>query len=175
MITIKSMHWVRCAVCLVALGFSSLALAAVQVDLSVSGSKMTVTGNTAQCSGGPIDCIDVKHGTNPHLFFNLNGACGSNGPAYKLKSFRIGMQNKVWPTSAKPLPADIAADFGANTQNGYVNLAAGNNQLKDDKMKLKDHNSQAETVYYEVTAAHCTDLTAPDIYLDPQLKNGGRN
>jgi len=25
------------------------------------------------------------------------------------------------------------------------------------------------------TAALCTDMTAPEIYLDPQIKNGGRN
>ena len=175
MITIKSIYRARFAVFLAALGFSSLALAAVQVDLSVSGSKLAVTGNTAQCTGGPIDCIDVKAGTNPHLFFNLDGACGSNGPAYKLKSFRIGMQNKVWPTSAKPLPAHIASDFNANAQNGYVNLAAGNNQLRDDKIKLKDHNRTAYTVYYDVTVAHCTDMTAGDIHLDPQIKNGGNN
>ena len=25
------------------------------------------------------------------------------------------------------------------------------------------------------TAAHCTDMTAPEIRLDPQIKNGGTN
>jgi hypothetical protein len=168
-----SMNWARFAIFLAALGFSTLAMAAVQVTLEVKGSKLVVTGNTAQCAGGPIDCIDVQQGTKPHLFFNLNGACGNNGPAYKLTAFRIGMQNKVWPTSSTPLPANIAQDFKANPQTGYVDLSQGNNQLSNNKIKLKDHNSSPYTVYYEVTAAHCTNMTAPDIHLDPQIKNRG--
>jgi hypothetical protein len=170
-----SMNWARFAVFLVALGFSTLALAAVQVDLEVDGSKLVVTGNTAQCVGGPIDCIEVKQGTNPHLFFNLNGACGNSGPVYKLTAFRIGLQNKVWPTSSNPLPANIARDFDANPQTGYTNLSQGDNKLNDNKIKLKDHNSSAYMVYYEITATHCTDITAPKIFLDPQIKNGGNN
>ena len=175
MITIKSTVWVRFVLVLTALGFSTLATAAVQVDLAVNGSELVVTGNNAQCVGGPIDCIEVKQGTNPHMFFNLNGACGNNGPAYKLTAFRIGLQNKVWPTSSNPLPSNIARDFGADPNTGYANLGQDDNALRDNKIKLKNHNSSAYMVYYEVTAAHCTDMTAPKIYLDPQIKNGGNN
>ena len=63
----------------------------------------------------------------------------------------------------------------AQAQGGYVDLEAGNNQLSDKTIKLKDHNSTAYTVYYEVTASHCTDTTAPDIRLDPRIRNGGNN
>lgn len=175
MITIKPITWVRCALVLTALGFSTLVVAAVQVELQVSGSELVVTANNAQCTGGPIDCIEVKQGTNPHLFFNLNGACGNNGPAYKLTAFRIGLQNKVWPTSSNPLPLNIAQDFGADPNTGYANLGQDDNALRDNKIKLKNHNSSAYVVYYEVTATHCTDMTAPKIYLDPQIKNGGNN
>lgn len=168
-----SMNWTRFAVLLAALGSSTLAMAAVQVELAVKGSKLVVTENNAQCADGPIDCIDVKKGTKPHLFFNLNGACGNNGPAYKLAAFRIGLQNKVWPTPSTPLPENIAQDFNANPETGYVDLGVDNNQLRDNKIKLKDHNSTAYSVYYEVTAAHCTDMTAPDIQLDPEIKNRG--
>ena len=52
MITIRSKVWVRFAVGLTALGCSTLAVAAVQVDLAVDGSKLIVTGNNAQCVGG---------------------------------------------------------------------------------------------------------------------------
>ena len=160
---------------LLVLGFSSLAVAAIQVDLEVNESKLVVTGNNAQCSDGPIDCIEVKFGTNPHLFFNLKGACMDKGPDYRLTAFRIGTQNKVWPTSENPLPAHIASDFNASPNSGYVNLTAGDNQLSKDKIKLKDHNRSAYTVYYEVTASHCTNTSAGDIYLDPSIKNGGNN
>jgi hypothetical protein len=167
------MNWARFAVFLAAIGFSTLAMAAVQVGLQVSGSKLVVISDNAQCAGGPIDCIDVQKGTKPNLFFNLNGACGNSGPAYKLTAFRIGLQNKVWPTPSTALPTDVADDFGANPHTGYVNLSEGNNQLSDNKIKLKDKNGSEYTVYYEVTAAHCTDMTAPDIHLDPQIKNRG--
>jgi hypothetical protein len=173
MIRNKSMNGVRFAVLMTALGFSTLAVAAVQVDLELDGSRLVVTSNSAQCSGGPIDCIDVKHGTNPHLFFNLRGACGNSGPDYQLAAFRIGMQNKVWPTPAKPLPDHVAQDFNANPQTGYVNLSHGDNQLRPDKIKLKDYNKTAYTVYYDVTVSHCTNMTADDIHLDPQIRNGG--
>ena len=175
MSTVKPMKWVQFAVVLVAMGFSTLAMAAVQVDLKVSGSDLVVTRNSAQCADEPITCIDVEHGSNPHLFFNLKGACGNSGSDYRLKAFRIGMQNKVWPTSSTPLPAHIAKDFNADPHTGYVDLEAGNNQLSDKTIKLKDHNSTAYTVYYEVTASHCTDTTAPDIRLDPRIRNGGNN
>jgi hypothetical protein len=175
MITIKPITWVRLALVWMGLGFSTLVTAAVQVDLAVNGSELVVTGNNAQCVGGPIDCIEVKQGTNPHMFFNLNGSCGNSGPAYKLTAFRIGLQNKVWPTSSNPLPENIAQDFSADPNTGYTDLHQGSNQLSGNKIKLKNHNSSAYLVYYEVTAAHCTDMTAPEIYLDPQIKNGGTN
>jgi len=175
MITIKSMRGIRFATVLVAVGFSGSAMAAVQVDLQVDGSRLVVAANNAQCAGESIDCIDVKHGTNPHLFFNLSGACGNNGPVYRLAAFRIGMQSKVWPTPSTPLPTHIASDFNANPQTGYVNLTVDNNQLSNNKIKLKDHNRSTYTVFYDVTAAHCTDMTAGDIHLDPKIKNGGNN
>lgn len=162
----------RLGLLLLALCVSTPAMAAVQVDLEVNGSALLVTRNSAQCSGGPIDCIDVQHGTRPHLFFNLRGACGNNGPEYELTKFRIGMQDKVWPTSENPLPTDVADDFNANPETGYVDLNAGDNQLSNDKIKLKDNNSSKYSVYYEVTAAHCNG-TPPDIHLDPQIRNGG--
>lgn len=175
MITKKMMNAVKPVMLLVAVGFSTTAVAAVQVDLKVNGSDLSVTRNTAQCSGGPIDCIEVKFGTNPHLYFNLPGACGRNGPKYRLAAFRIGLKHKVWPSPASPLPAHIAEDFNANANTGYVNLHIPDNSVSDDKIKLKDHNRSAYTVYYDVTAAHCTAQTAHDIHLDPQIKNGGNN
>lgn len=175
MITIKTMNWIKFTVALLAFGFSTLAMAAVQVDLAVQGSKLVVTGNNAQCSGGPVDCIDVAKATKPNLFFNLPGACGSQGPQFRLAAFRIGMQSKVWPTPANPLPANVAADFAANPRTGYVDLNHDTNQLRNDKMKLKNKNGSAYSVYYDITAAHCTDMTAGDIHLDPEIKNRGGN
>ena len=172
MICIKKIQ-LHCGLVFLALGFSTAAMAAIQVDLDVMGSELIVTGNNAQCAGGPIECIDVEKGTKPNLFFNLKGACDASGPAYQLTAFRIGIQNKVWPTPSTPLPANIATDFNANPQTGYVDLSQGNNQLTDNKIKLKDKNNSSYSVYYRITATHCTDMSAPKIYLDPEIKNRG--
>jgi len=159
-----------------ALGSSASVLAAVNVELEVQvqgGTKvLVVTQNNAQCQGGPIDCIEVASGTQPHLFFNLKGAC--NGVDYRLTAFRIAQRNKQWPTPANPLQLSTAEDFCADEESGYVDFMACRNDLKSDKMKLKDYNRNAETVYYEITAANCAN-PADKIFLDPQIKNGGNN
>jgi hypothetical protein len=161
------------AVLLLALCSTSLALGAVNVDLQVQNGALEVTGNNAQCSDGPIDCIEVKPGTQPHLFFSLEDACSSSAN-YKLTKFRIAEREKQWPSSENPLSAQIADDFCADANTGYIDFMACNNDLKDKKMKIKDHNRSVTSVYYEVTAANCSN-PEQEIYLDPRIKNGGGN
>jgi hypothetical protein len=160
------------ALSILALGFSTQALAAVNVDLEVQNGTLVVTANNAQCAGGPLDCIEIKSGTQPHLFFSLKGACSSSN--YKLTKFRIAERDKQWPSLGNPLSGPIAGDFCSDANTGYVDFVSCNNDLRDGMMKLKDHNRSPSTVYYEITAANCSNPN-DEIYLDPQIKNGGGN
>jgi hypothetical protein len=161
---------------LLALGTSGTALAAVNIELEVQnrdGSNvLVVTRNNAQCSGGPIDCIEVKEGTQPHMNFTLKGAC--NSVDYALTAFRISPVNKQWPTPDKPLKTTTAEDFCADSESGYIDFMACNNSLSDKKMKLKNFNRFTENVFYEITAANCEN-PAEEIFLDPQIRNKGGN
>lgn len=162
------------ALFLLSLGFSASLMAAVNIDLEVQTSNgsnvLVVTRNNSQCTDGPIDCIEVKAGTKPHLFFSLQGACV--GTDYKLTKFRIAERDKQWPTSEDPLNPQIASDFCADATTGYVDFMVCENDLRDAMLKLKDFNSAPGTVYYEITAENCMN---PDekIYLDPIIRNKG--
>lgn len=156
--------------------FPALALAAIHVDLAVDSTtappSLHVIGNDSQCPGGALDCIQVSKGDSPNLYFDLDKACESGGPAYKLEQFRIAMAEKQWPSSSNPLPADAADDFNADPNSGLVNLAAGSNRLKDARIKFKDKNSSAYTVFYEITARECNG--EGEIKLDPSITNTGK-
>jgi len=152
--------------------FPALALAAIHVDLGVSGDALFVASNDSRCEDARIDCIAVKKGDEPDLFFDLDKACKSGGPSYKLSQIRIAMASKRWPSPDNPLPANVAADFSADPNTGIIDLSAGNNQLKDDRIKLKDKNSGAYTVYYEIQATSCEGSGA--IVLDPAIRNTGK-
>jgi len=164
---------VRCTVFFLALCSTSLALGAVNIDLQVQDGALVVTRNNAQCPDGPIDCIEVKSGTQPHLFFSLKDACTPSAN-YRLTKFRIAEADKVWPSSSNPLSAQIAGDFCADANTGYVDFMSCNNALKDKQMKIKDHNHTKVSVYYEVTAANCSN-PQQEIFLDPRIDNGGGN
>lgn len=159
-----------------ALGISGAAFSAVNIELEVqtqNGSRvLVVTKNNARCPDGPIDCVEVKAGTQPHMYFTLKGACKSVD--YALTAFRIGTVDKEWPTPAKPLKTRTAEDFCAGAESGYVDFMACRNSLSDKKMKLKNFNRFEESVFYEVTAANCKN-PADEIYLDPQIRNKGGN
>jgi hypothetical protein len=182
MFTINSMNWVRFAILAGALGFSTSVISAVNVELALDNPKaptvLVITKNSSQCDGpiGPIlDCIKVAVGTKPHLFFKLKNACKKGGPQYKLSSFKVTQVNKVWPTVVNPLNSLVVNDFYADPITGLVDFSAGNNELKADgsKMKLKNFNSHEYTVFYEISAKHCTDSTKDDISLDPAIRNKG--
>ena len=160
------------------LGLTAPAFGAIQVGLALeqttSPPSIKVVSNTAQCAGGPIDCIEVAKRTQPFIYFNLPKACKADGPAYRLAKFRIAEQRKAWPTSANPMNHTIAKDFCADRNTGYVHFSYCDNDLKDDKMKLKDHNLAEGTVWYEIQAAPC-DGSGGEIRLDPQIRNKGTN
>ncbi len=179
MFTNNSMNWVRFTILAGALGFSTSVIAAVNVDLELDSlttpTALIITANNSKCDGTILDCIEVALNTKPHLFFELKNACKEDGPQYKLSSFKVTQINKFWPTVFNPLNSVVANDFYADPKTGLVDLTAGNNKLNADgsKMKLKNFNSHEYTVFYEISAEHCTDTTKPDIFLDPEIRNKG--
>ncbi len=170
----RKVNWVRAGAFWIAVAVTPLATAAVNVELELDNKDnpqaLVVTKNNAQCPGGPIDCIVVKKGTKPHMFFALKKAC--NGVNYKLTKFRITQTNKQWPTSQNPMDVNVAKDFCADRNTGYVDFRYCNNDLKDGKMKLKNFNQKKAEIYYEVTAASCSNPNKK-IKLDPLIRNKG--
>ena len=152
--------------------FPAATMAAIHIELDVADGALYVSSNSGRCPDGRIDCIAVQKGDEPHLFFDLAKACKRDGPPYKLNRFRIAMKDKHWPTADNPLPANVASDFNADPSTGVVDLTAGENQLKDDRIKLKDRNNSAYTVYYEIQATGCDG--SGEIVLDPAIRNTGK-
>ena len=179
MFTIKSRNWVLFAVLLGTLCFSTLVMAAVEVELKLDDpanpKALVIESNDSKCNGTILDCIEVAVNDSPHLFFYLKNACKASGPQYKLMTFKITQVDKAWPTVGNPLNLWVANDFYADPKTGIVDLSAGKNKLRDAKIKLKNFNTREYTIYYEISAKHCTDNTKADIYLDPEIRNKGNN
>jgi len=172
----------RIAIFLSALGFSSLAIAAIKVDLKLDDpmdpKALVIDSNDAKCGGTQLNCIEVAHGTSPNIVFNLPNACGSGAsdPQYRLSSMRITLINKVWPTNANPLNEKVAADFNADPNTGRIDFLVGNNKQTKSKLRFKNKNRNEYTVFYEITAVHCDDSSdANNISLDPEIRNKGNS
>lgn len=151
----------------------SLAEAArVDVELEVSNGALIVTGNSRQCEGGPVDCIEVAKKNSPNIFFYLDNACGSGAgaPQYKLTGISLSMVKGLPVGPANPLPQVVAGDFDADPITGMIKLPG--NQLTNDRIKFKNKNTQQYTVFYEITAGPCSGSGAP-IILDPAIRNQG--
>lgn len=180
MITINSKRWVRFTAVLGTLFFSTLVFAVppIVVTLEVDAGTLQVDTNTSQCTGGDLDCIDVAIGTAPFIKFLLPDACGpdTGDPQYELTGMRITQIQKVWPTVSNPLNDMIAKDFKADPTTGQIAFHAGKNKKAKDKLKFKNRNSHGYTVFYEITASPCSDSSNdPDIHLDPEIRNKGKN
>ena len=148
----------------------------LEIDTGVNPPALKVTNNSNPCDSGPgnSDCIEVAKGSQPHMYFNLKNACNAGGPDYKLMKFRITEKNKDWPSLRNPMNQEVAKDFCADRNSGYVELRNCRNQRKDDKLKLKNFNSKEANVYYEITAEPCSG-SGDAIYLDPVIRNKGNN
>lgn len=161
---------------LVAAGANGSAWAAVNVSLevddSVSPPVLVVVNNNSRCPGGPIDCIEVQAGTQPHMFFRLNRACQPGGTEWGLSRFYVMEYEKSWPA---PLATEIADEFCADPNTGEVNLDRCENQGRDNQLQIKNFNRSERTVYYMIEARHCTDSSRRPIGLDPEIRNRGGN
>ena len=87
------------------------------------------------------------------------------------------MINKVWPTVDDPLNKKVARDFKADPNTGVIQFPAfGKNKKTPMKLKFKNRNKYAYSVFYEIAAETCDPLSdADDIYLDPEIRNRGTN
>lgn len=142
----------------------------LDVDESTDPPTLYVSNNNAQCAGGPIDCIEVARGSQPHMLFKLNRACQPGGTEWGLSRFYVMEQEKNWPA---PLPGDTADEFCADPGTGEVSMSRCGNDVKDSQLKIKNYNRKERTVYYMIEAEHCTDSGRQPIGLDPQIRNKG--
>jgi hypothetical protein len=179
MITTNIKNWMLFAVLLGLLLFSTTATAKIEVVLGLDDPEdptaLEIITNNSKCDGAILDCIDVPPGNSPFIFFRLPNACGSgdDDPQYQLTSMRITLVEKIWPTVTSPLYSEVADDFKADPNTGYIDFGKGNNEKRKHKLKFKNDNSRAYTVFYEIAAKHCTDGSKPKIYLDPEIRNKG--
>ncbi|MDH3787426.1 MAG: hypothetical protein OES53_02570 [Xanthomonadales bacterium] len=144
----------------------------LEVDESVNPPSLYVVNNNAQCAGGPIDCIEVESGSQPHMMFKLLRACQPGGPLWGLSGFYVMEEEKNWPA---PLDSGTAGEFCANSGTGKVDMNSCGNNQRDDQLKIKNYNRTPGTVYYMVEAKHCTDSGRSPIHLDPEIRNRGGN
>lgn len=159
------------AFCLLVSANAFAVVVTLDVDDSTDPPRLYVSNNNAQCPGGPVDCIEVAQGSQPNMFFKLNRACQPGGAEYGLSGFYITEDPKVWPAT---LSSSIASDFCADPGTGEVNLSSCGNNQNDGQLKIKNFNRQEVTVYYMVTAEHCS--SGEEITLDPEIRNrGGSN
>ena len=174
----------NCALCIVLLGallFSTVIIAApIKVELEVvitaGEPALKVKDNEEPCDGvipSTSDCILVKVKKTPNMVFELDTACSLATP-YKLSGFRITLVHKFWPTAASPLNPMVASDFSADPYSGKIDFDAGKNKKTNKKIKFKNFNTREYSVFYEITAEHCTDPNADNIHLDPEIRNKGR-
>jgi len=181
MITINSRNYVLFAVILGALLFSTVAMAEkIEVILEVDDvddpTALLIRANDSKCNGTILDCIEVIKDKKPYIVFKLPNACiaGLGNPQYKLAKMRITQVDKVWPTPTSPLYEVVADDFKAVKNTGYIDFTFGNNEKTNRKLKFKNRNSYEYSVFYEITAEHCTDQAKDDIHLDPAIRNKGK-
>jgi hypothetical protein len=171
-------------VLLVALCFSTLVIAApINIELKVVTkdglTELKVNKNDSPCDNAPSDsaCIKVAHGRSPFIIFTLPEACeGKDHPIYKLTGMKITQFEKIWPTRGDPLNSRVAKDFKADPETGEIKFGVIGNDKSSSKLKFKNLNKNAYTVFYEISASPCDDDSDyDDISLDPEIRNKGNN
>jgi len=143
-------------------GFSSLAQAAVVVNMSVNSSqdKLTITTNGTCTSGNQNGCVKAS-GRQP-INFNLTGnrSCSAGGN-WELDSVALGMSQG----STGNLTATAASDFNADQSTGEVTP----NTQSANYIQIRNNNTAAYNVWYTVYAT-CGDM---EIDTDPRIENDG--
>ena len=132
---------------LAAMGFNNPVWAVnltLEIDDSMDPPRLTVVNNNSRCPGGPIDCIEVARGQQPHMYFRLNRACQPGGPEWGLSRFYVMEREKDWPSSLKTGTAD---EFCAHPDTGEVDMNRCGNQARDNQLQVKNYNRNEGTVY----------------------------
>lgn len=154
------------------------------VDLMVVGTypdtRLEIEDSDVKC-GGDKNCIKTNKGSELDVDFRLKQACNDGGPEYKLTAMQFSMVETepdgsggtIKPFGKYPLPSSAMSDFDLSSDGYVIWDGANNNKLADDKIKLKDKNESAYTIYFMIEATHCTD-SSDIIYLDPRIENTGK-
>ncbi len=160
---------------------------AAYIDLIVTGAgvdtKLEIADSDVKCHGDK-HCIKTEKGKELDVDFKLKGACRDGGPAYRLSGMQFSMiqrqpksdgsSDMVKAFGRYDIPSIVVSDFDTEV-NGIVKWG-GQNDLKDDKIKIKDKNDGEYVVFFQIEASKCPDsgVAGPDvIYLDPRVKNTG--
>lgn len=148
---------------LVIVGFSSIAQAAIVVQMRVNDAQdkleITTPGN---CSRGANSNGCVKAQGRQPINFNLVGdkSC-SSGSKWQLDYVALGMSDG----STGNLTADAASDFNADQSSGEVTP----NSANTNSIQVRNYNTSAYDVWYTVYATCDGDV----IDTDPRIENDG--
>jgi hypothetical protein len=174
---------VRLFLMMVSLSLCTMAFGGT-VDLMVVGTypdaRLEIEDNDVKC-GNDKSCIKTNKGSELDVDFRLKQACNEDGPQYKLTAMQFSMVESepdgsggtIKPFGKYPMPSSAISDFDLRSDGYVIWDGANNNKLADDKIKLKDKNETAYTIYFMIEAAHCAN-SSEVIYLDPRIENTGR-
>jgi hypothetical protein len=145
----------------------------IQLTIGTDGGNTILQTSSNHCPSSPDEngCIKVARGSAATIHFVLpaNQRCG---PAeaqghWAISGVQLAMQDKAW--GAQPLPAYVASDFDADASSGWINGV-----VSSASISITDENTRAYDVWYRVQAS-CTRTGVNPIYLDPRVRNTGRD
>lgn len=159
---IKAGVFSKLVLILVFVGFSSIAHAAIVVNMQVNDSetKLTIT-SPGNCIRGVNSNGCVKGQGQQPINFNLGNKRCSSGGNWSLDYVALGMSEG----STGGLSADAASDFNADAASGRVTP----NSRNANHIQIRNNNMQAYDVWYTVYAT-CGDSV---IDTDPRIENDG--
>ena len=143
-------------------GFSSIAQAAIVVNMQVNEdeTKLTVT-TPGNCTRGANHTGCVKAQGRQPINFNLGNKRCSAGGNWGLDYVALGMSEG----NTGGLTADAASDFNADASNGRIRPDSQN----ANHIQMRNNNSAAYDVWYTVYAS-CGGAV---INSDPRIENDG--
>ncbi len=143
-------------------GFSSIAQAALVVNMQVNESETKLTVSTpGNCARGANHTGCIKGQGRQPINFNLGNKRCSAGGNWTLDYVALGMSEG----STGGLTAEAASDFNADASSGKVTPDSQN----ANHIQIRNNNMSAYDVWYTVYAT-CDDSV---IDTDPRIENDG--
>jgi len=145
----------------------------IHLTVDSSGSATVLTTSSKHCPSSPDEngCIKVAHGSAATIHFVLPASqrCGTGTPQghWAVSGVQLTMQDKSW--GVQRLPDYVASDFNADADSGWIN-----DVVSSASISITDENTKAYDVWYRVQAS-CSQTGVDPIYLDPRVRNTGRD